>query len=321
MEFIDFRTILITALIFIPLERILAIRAEQKVNRKHWLNDVAYLLFNGILIKLGLMFIIGAIMAVSKVWVPYGITEAVASQPLWLQAIEVILLADIGFYLAHRTFHAVPFLWRFHSIHHSIEEMDWLAAHRVHPVDQIITMAASLLPIYALGFSGPSIAIYAIVYHWQSMLIHSNVDIRFGPLKWIFASPQFHHWHHANEKQAYDKNFAGQLSFLDYLGGTMFMPKRMPHQYGTDDPVPTLIHQQMAYPFLPSPESAPHEVPEMPVQTISEGEASDGQTATSESQAETDESKTSPARGLPVLPTDDGTIWNQGTNESPPTGV
>ncbi|WP_246672129.1 MULTISPECIES: sterol desaturase family protein [unclassified Mesorhizobium] len=84
--------------------------------------------------------------------VPEALSATVQSQPLWLQAIEALIIADIGFYLAHRAFHAVPFLWRFHAIHHSIEEMDWLAAHRVHPVDQILTKSASFLPLFALGF-------------------------------------------------------------------------------------------------------------------------------------------------------------------------
>ncbi|MGX5842525.1 sterol desaturase family protein [Mesorhizobium sp. ArgA1] len=184
------------------------------------------------------------------------------------------MLADTGFYLAHGAFHAVPFLWRFHSIHHSIEEMDWLAAHRVHPVDQILTKSASFLPVFALGFSTTAILIFTLVYQWQSLFVHSNTRIRVGPLKWLLASPQFHHWHHANEREAWDKNFAGQLPLLDMLGGTLFMPDRMPQKFagqlplldmlggtlfmpdrmpqksGTDGPLPPLYHQQLAYPFV-----------------------------------------------------------------------
>ena len=69
-------------------------------------------------------------------------------------------------------------------------------------------------------------------------------------MKWLVAAPQFHHWHHANEREAWDKNFAGQLPLLDMLGGTLFMSGRMPQKYGTDDPVPSLCHQKLAYPFV-----------------------------------------------------------------------
>lgn len=250
-DLIDLKAIFIVALIFVPLERLFPHHDEQPTLRKHWLNDMMYLFLNGILIKIGLFVSVAAIMAAISMLVPAGVGEAVRSQPTWLQLIETIVLADIGFYLAHRAFHAFPVLWKFHSVHHSIEDMDWLAAHRVHPVDQILTKSASFLPIFALGFSPLTIGIYFVIYHWQALLIHSNVQINFGPLKWVLASPQFHHWHHANEVEAYDKNFAAQLPIIDALLGTLHMPDRMPEKYGTDDPVPVLYHQQLVYPFLP----------------------------------------------------------------------
>lgn len=253
-DLIDFKAVLVIALIFIPLEQFLPLHGDQPTARRHWLNDVFYLLFNGIVIKVGMLLVVGSAMLLAQRFIPEGLTAAVQSQPVWLQAIEALLIADIGFYLAHRAFHAVPFLWRFHAIHHSIEEMDWLAAHRVHPVDQILTKSASFLPLFALGFSGEAVLVYTLIYHWQSVFIHSNTRIKFGPLRWLIASPQFHHWHHANERQAYDKNFAGQLPFLDLIGGTLFMPHRMPEKYGVDERVPQLYHQQLAYPFLAAAE-------------------------------------------------------------------
>jgi len=174
--------------------------------------------------------------------------------PLWAQAVAMLVIADFIGYWMHRVFHRGR-LWKFHAVHHSIEELDWLAAHRVHPVDQIITKSASLVPIFAFGFSAAPIAVYFLIYHWQSLLLHSNVAIPFGPLRWLVASPQFHHWHHANHVEAFDKNFAGQLSVLDWLFGTMHMPgKALPTRYGTDDPVPDGYVQQLAYPFTtPAP--------------------------------------------------------------------
>ena len=252
-ELLALKTILIIALVFVPLERITSLHPEQKILRAHWANDLIYLFLNSILIQLGLLLLTGAAMIGVRLAMPDVVGASVRSQPLWLQAIEVIVIADCGFYAAHRAFHEVPFLWRFHAIHHSIEEMDWLAAHRVHPLDQILTKAASVLPVFALGFSDAAIAIFALSYQCQSLLIHSNTRIGFGPLRWVLASPRFHHWHHANEPEAIDKNFAAQLPFIDALGGTLFLPpQRMPARYGTDDPVPALYHQQMAYPLTRS---------------------------------------------------------------------
>ncbi|TIU56733.1 MAG: sterol desaturase family protein [Mesorhizobium sp.] len=255
-DLIDFKAVLIIALIFIPLEQLLPLNGEQSATRRHWLNDVFYLLFNGIVIKAGIVLVVGAAMLLAQRFVPEALTAAVQSQPVWLQAIEALLIADIGFYLAHRAFHAVPFLWRLHAIHHSIEEMDRLAAHRVQPVDQILTKSASFLPLFALGFSAEAVLIYVLDLPVAVVFIHSNTRIKFGPLKWLIASPQFHHWHHANERDAYDKNFAGQLPFLDLIGGTLFMPPRMPEKYGVDEPVPQLYHRQLVYPFVAAAEPA-----------------------------------------------------------------
>jgi len=246
---IDLEQYLIAALIFIQVELYFPLRAEQKFFRKHWCNDLIFLILNGVIIQLGLLAIFAGLIAVLPLLVPHGVANAVRSQPLWLQIIEVMLVADFGFYAAHRAFHAFPFLWKFHSLHHSIEEMDWLAAYRVHPVDQIITKSASFLPVFALGFSDSAILVFFLVFKWQSTWIHSNNRIGLGPFRWLLASPHFHHWHHAREPAALDKNFAGQLPFLDWICGTLFMPKAMPAAYGTDEPVPQRYDRQILYPF------------------------------------------------------------------------
>ena len=102
--------------------------------------------------------------------------------------------------------------------------------------------------------------IFSVIYHWQSLLLHSNVRIAFGPLRWIIASPRFHHWHHANQPEAIDKNFAGQLPVLDLVFGTVHFPRAgFPERYGTDAPVPKTYLGQLAYPFwkpAPAPSDA-----------------------------------------------------------------
>ena len=151
MEFL--KAFLLTALIFIPLERILTLRPEQKMLRRNWLNDLVFWVANSQIIGLSLASIVSLTVIGSGWLIGDSVHAAVASQPAWLQFIEALLLADLGFYLAHRAFHAFPWLWKFHAVHHSIEELDWLAAARVHPVDQIITKGVSFLPVFALGFS------------------------------------------------------------------------------------------------------------------------------------------------------------------------
>ena len=248
-DLFDFRLFFLTLLVFVPLERLFAARA-QPVLRRLWAHDMVYVFLNGLVIRLGLFALFMSAFAASPLLVPAGLHRAIEAQPLWLQIGEVLLIADLIFYLFHRLFHAVPALWRIHAIHHSIEEMDWLAAHRIHPVDQIVTKGASLVPCFALGFSDLAIALYALAYHWHTCLLHANVRFGFGPLGWLLTSPNFHHWHHCREEEAWDGNFGTQLALWDFLFGTAFLPKgRTAERFGIGEKVPETYLTQLAHPF------------------------------------------------------------------------
>lgn len=251
MELLLREELILAALIFVPLERILPVDRNRRWFRKGLTVDLAHVLFTGAMVSAGLGFIVGVVVPNVNEVLPASFRSQVAAQPMALQFLEILLLADLGFYALHRAFHAVPALWRFHVIHHSIEQMDWVAAHRVHPIDQILTRGLTVLPAYLLGFEIPAIAAFGILYHWQSLLIHSNVRIDFGRMSWLMASPRFHHWHHANHTDAMNKNFAGQLPLWDIAFRTYYLPDRMPSHYGTDEPVSGSYIGQLSAPLLP----------------------------------------------------------------------
>jgi sterol desaturase/sphingolipid hydroxylase (fatty acid hydroxylase superfamily) len=130
--------------------------------------------------------------------------------------------------------------------------MDWLASGRLHPIDQVFTRSCVVLPLFCLGFSRATFGAFLAVTTLQAIFIHANVRFRFGPLRWIIATPEFHHWHHANDPGAYNTNFAGECPLVDLLFGTLHLPKgRMPERYGIDDPVPDGYLHQLAWPFRP----------------------------------------------------------------------
>ncbi len=244
------RDFLVAALVFVPVERVLALRREQRIFRSLWRLDLVHVFVTGFLYRLGAVLLAILVGMRLREFVPPAVHEAVAAQPLWLAVVEIIVIADLGFYFVHRAFHEIPWLWRFHAVHHSIEELDFLAAHRVHPIDQILTRALTLLPVTALGFASDALVVFAVLYHWHSLLLHANVRIPFGPLRWLIASPRFHHWHHADDRQARDRNFAGQLAILDLLMGTIHLPAgATPRRYGTETPVPRSYLGQLAFPF------------------------------------------------------------------------
>ncbi|RUW53871.1 MULTISPECIES: sterol desaturase family protein [unclassified Mesorhizobium] len=249
MDIFGIKGLLICALIFIPFEHLFAER-PQKILRKGLGVDLIYVLFNGLVVKAVIILIAANALEAAAMLIPRSVTLAVGGQPIWLQVAEIIVISDIGVYWAHRAFHEIPALWKFHAVHHGIEELDWLGAFHSHPVDAIVTKAISLTPIFFLGFSEASIAVFSIIYFWHTLLVHSNLRIPFGPLKWLIASPQFHRWHHANQREAYDKNFAGQLPFLDVVFGTYNATgNKVPEKYGVDDPVPSSYFGQIGYPL------------------------------------------------------------------------
>jgi sterol desaturase/sphingolipid hydroxylase (fatty acid hydroxylase superfamily) len=143
-----------------------------------------------------------------------------------------LLIADLTQYWVHRAFHTLPVLWRFHAIHHSAQAMDWLAGARLHFVDVVVTRGLTYVPIYVLGFSQTTLAVYVVIVAAQATFLHANVRWEFPLIRWFVATPCFHHWHHAAEREAIDKNFSVHTPLWDWVFGTYYMPGRWPSKYG-----------------------------------------------------------------------------------------
>lgn len=236
-------------LVFVPLERLIPFHA-QPVLRRQWLSDLGFWVFNRPLLLVLAFLYVGAIGGGLGFAVPVGATTWVGALPLWASVPLALLVADLTFYCFHRAAHAIPVLWQFHAVHHSIEKLDWLASVRVHPLDQLFTTISGVALQLALGFSVETLAITGTVYLWQSHFVHSNLRVSLGPLRWLIAGPAFHHWHHSDRPEARDKNFAGQLPFLDRLLGTAHFPeKEFSQTYGIPDPVPSAYPSALLYPF------------------------------------------------------------------------
>ncbi len=241
--------LVLLAVVFIPLEKLFTLH-PQRVFRTGWRTDVVHFTVNNILTTALLVIPVVGLGVVARAAVPATAREAIADQPAIAQAIEVLLIAGVAGYWAHRMTHTVPLLWRFHKVHHSIQQMDWLAAARLHPIDSVFTRTITVLPIFALGFTRAALGGFLAFTTFQAIFIHANVRLTFGPLRWLVATPEFHHWHHANEPDAYNTNFAGEFPWMDALFGTLYLPKgRMPARYGIDDQVPDGYLRQLAWPF------------------------------------------------------------------------
>lgn len=250
LDLFDVRSYVLFLLVFSPLEWIRPIRRGQPVLRPGWLTDTAHFFVSRLLILAGMAAVMWASTAFGRAVVPEPVRVWIAGCPLWLQVPAITVVADLGFYLSHRLMHTSSWLWPFHAVHHSSERLDWLAAYRVHPVDQVLVKGASLAPVFALHFSVAAVAVAGVIYQWQALAIHANLRAGLGPLRWLVATSEFHHWHHADDHEARDRNFAGQLPLWDVVFGTAHLPHgRMPARYGVADPVPARYLTQLVYPF------------------------------------------------------------------------
>jgi sterol desaturase/sphingolipid hydroxylase (fatty acid hydroxylase superfamily) len=238
----------ILAVIFVPLERVFALH-PRRVLRRGWRTDVVHYLVNGTALRIGMLVSVVVFGGVLRVFVPAPLRDGVAASPSWVQVVAGLPIAMIGGYAGHRAAHEVPLLWRFHRVHHSIRELDWLAANHLHPLDETFTRSVAVLPLYAMGFGRPTLGAFLIVITLQAIFIHANVRMNFGVLRWVIGTPLFHHWHHAREPQAYNSNYAGEFPALDALFGTLYLPNRWPTQYGVDDTEPEGYLRQLAWPF------------------------------------------------------------------------
>jgi sterol desaturase/sphingolipid hydroxylase (fatty acid hydroxylase superfamily) len=173
-----------------------------------------------------------------------------ARQPLPLQAIEMLVIGDFIGYWTHRWFHGLR-LWKFHAIHHSSEDLDWLSAVRLHPINDWVSRWIQAGALVVLGFAPAAVAAYVPFLTFYAIFVHANVRLSFGRLGVLVASPKFHRWHHTSEDEGLDKNFAGLFPFFDVLFGTYYMPEgRLPERFGLrNERVPTGLLGQLAYPF------------------------------------------------------------------------
>jgi sterol desaturase/sphingolipid hydroxylase (fatty acid hydroxylase superfamily) len=248
-----------STLLFVVIEKLFPLYRNQMLFRPEWQTDLKHFAVNHFLVGLILLTVNFMLHHVFGWMVRGDFQQAV--QHIWFvpQLLLCILAADLAQYWTHRAYHEIPYFWRYHSVHHSAKTMDWLAGSRQHMLELIVTRVCVLAPLFVLGFSEGVVNAYIIIVGFQAVFNHANVHLPWGPLKYLIVTPDFHHWHHSQDTEAIDRNYAAHYAFIDYIFGTavkVSKEKPFPARYGVvGDYMPDGFVNQQLFPFRAKPQS------------------------------------------------------------------
>lgn len=202
-----------------------------------------------------LLLLWGGVIGLSEVMKPvteplhYGLWPR--HWPLWVQVILGLYIAEFGLYWAHRLSHVTPFFWRFHAIHHSVTKLWFVNTGRFHFFDSLWKILLSLTPLLAIGAPMEVIQWLSAITAFIGLLTHCNVDMKLGPLNYIFSTPQLHRWHHSKNLAEGNRNYGENFMLWDQIFGTFINPAyRPPVDIGMSDYLPSKFLHQLAWPFL-----------------------------------------------------------------------
>ncbi|ACI99104.1 sterol desaturase family protein [Rhodospirillum centenum] len=170
--------------------------------------------------------------------------------PLAAQVALGLLVAEFGLYWAHRLAHEWPAAWRWHAVHHSVTRLWVVNTGRFHFLDSLWKTSFALVLALAVGAPKDVILWVLAITTYVGFMTHCNVDMRCGPLNWVFSTPELHRWHHSRDPAEGNRNYGENLILWDVVFGTRYLPdRRPPAGIGCDDPVPAGFLGQLAYPF------------------------------------------------------------------------
>lgn len=211
-------------------------RKNQKAFRKDFWLDGFYMFFNFFIFSIaieGIYALIGTALG------SVGLTTSslalinIAAWPMWAQLLVFFIVLDFVQWVTHVALHRFEWMWRFHQVHHSVEEMGFAAHLRYHWMENILYKPLKTLGVMLLGGFEPE---QAYIVHFVAISIghlnHANVHITWGPLKYVFNNPVMHLWHHVYhlpKGHVHGINFGISLSLWDYIFGTASIPKDDAH--------------------------------------------------------------------------------------------
>ncbi|MBS9405587.1 sterol desaturase family protein [Halomonas sp. TRM85114] len=201
---------------------IVARRRPQHIHRRQrWPSNLAIVVLDTLVVRLAFsLAAVGAALAAAEQG--WGLFNLV-SVPIWLAVVISVVMLDLAIYFQHRLFHAVPWLWRLHRMHHADLEFDVTTGLRFHPLEILISMAIKLAVVILLGAPALAVLIFEVLLNATSMFNHGNVRLPAKFDRWLrllVVTPEMHRVHHSIVRQETDSNFGFNLPWWDRLFGT-----------------------------------------------------------------------------------------------------
>lgn len=244
-------------------ERLAPWRPHQRAWRDQIGQDAFWLAFNGhyagvlLAMAVGWALQFAAPLPGGWIWSAPAALQLLAAQPLWLQVPVFLVARDFLEWCVHNLLHRVAWLWEFHKLHHSILELDWIGSMRFHWMEIIVYKTLTYLPLVILGVRGEAVLGVAVLATLIGHLNHANLNIGWGPLRYVLNSPRMHVWHHDLQfHHRYGQNFGVVFSLWDWLFGTAYLPDgpeaaEAPEHLGFQDldTFPRGLVARLAYPL------------------------------------------------------------------------
>jgi sterol desaturase/sphingolipid hydroxylase (fatty acid hydroxylase superfamily) len=242
--------LVVVSLVVLFAETIAPWRKQQRRLRAGLASDLAYLVFNGHFLGVGLYWLIDRYVAPHLGALDLHLA---ARWPTWTQILVFVVAFDFVQWCTHNLLHRVSWLWTFHKVHHSVADgqMDFLVSFRFHWLEGTVYKAVQYVPLVLLGFSTEAVFIAAVLGTLVGHLNHSNLNIGWGPLRYVLNGPRMHLWHHDLDlADGRTRNFGIVLSTWDWLFGTAYLPEHVPRAFGiVERPLPASVVGQELWPL------------------------------------------------------------------------
>jgi sterol desaturase/sphingolipid hydroxylase (fatty acid hydroxylase superfamily) len=227
--------LVISGIIISIAERLWPRVPQQPLLRRGFFVDILFLFFNAEIVGAAVSALLTRAMPqplLLDLRQSLGLT-AIASWPIWAQALLLLVTKDFLQYQVHRAMHHYPWLWRFHKTHHSATQLDWLSNWRFHWMEVFVYQLILYTPAIMLGFSPEASFACAVISTTAGHFAHANIAWRSGPLNYIINTPELHTWHHVHPDHGpQDRNFAITFSLWDWLFRTAYLPGHAPIRLG-----------------------------------------------------------------------------------------